>query len=257
MDKGTRIRWPFRLAIILVVLVSWVSAGAPAAHAEGSELQVITEIAPPSAFYDERGNLAGLAVEVVRAIQRELGTHTEIQVMPWARGYQELNKTPDIALFSTTRTPARERLFKWVGPLFTTHWVLYARKDSGLHITSLEDAKSIERIGVYRDDARAQFLTAKGFHNLDIADRQERSVVKLLGGRIDAVLYSDLGLKAYLAKSGTDPDLVEAVYELGARDLYIAFSMDTAPETVRAWEQAFARLEERGDLQRIREKWLP
>ncbi|MGL1863135.1 MAG: transporter substrate-binding domain-containing protein [Pseudodesulfovibrio sp.] len=154
MNKVNALSWQFRFAIILVVLVSWSAAGG-SAHAAEPKLQVITEIAPPASFIDTDGNLTGLAVEIIQAIQQEIGDHTEIQVMPWARGYQELTTNSNVALFSTTRTPARENLFQWVGPLFTTRWIIYARKDSGLRITSLEDAKSIKRIGVYRDDARA------------------------------------------------------------------------------------------------------
>jgi len=256
MNKMNVPIWPFRFAIILIVLVLWVTAVAPA-QATGPELQVITEIAPPASFIDARGNLSGLAVEVVQAIQKEIGVHAEIQVMPWARGYHELTTNPNVALFSTTRTPARESLFHWVGPVFTTRWIMYARKGSGLNITSLEDAKSIERIGVYRDDARAQLLRDNGFDNLDVADRQELNLAKLLGGRVDAIVYSDLTMKEFLAKSNTDPDLVEAIFEIGSRDLYIAFSKGSDPETIHIWQEAVDQLEERGDLQRIRDKWLP
>ncbi|MCJ2166185.1 MULTISPECIES: transporter substrate-binding domain-containing protein [unclassified Pseudodesulfovibrio] len=256
MKNVDALSWRFCLSIILTVLVSWGTFVAPG-HAAGPELQVITEITPPASFIDAHGKLTGLAVEIVRAVQQEIGDQTEIHVMPWARGYQELLTSPNVALFSTTRTMARENLFQWVGPLFTTRWIIYARKGSRLHITCLEDAKSIKRIGVYRNDARAQLLRDRGFDNLDVADRQELNLVKLLGGRVDAILYSDLTMKEFLAKSDTPPELVEAVFEIGSRDLYIAFSKDSAPETIRIWQEAVDRLEERGELQGIRDKWLP
>ncbi len=256
MNKVHVLNWRFRFSIILAVLISWVATVGPV-HAAGPELQVITEIAPPASFIDEQGKLTGLAIEIVQAIQQEIGVQTDIQVMPWARGYQELTETPNVALFPTTRTPEREKLFQWVGPLFTTRWIIYARKGSGLRLTSLEDAKSIKRIGVYRDDARAQFLRDQGFDNLDIANRQELNPAKLLAGRVDAILYSDLTLKEFFAKSDMNPELVEPIFEVGARDIYIAFSMDSDLETIRVWREAFDRLEKRGDLQRIRDKWLP
>lgn len=256
MNKVHILNWRFRFAIILVILASSIVIFRPV-HAAESELQVITEIAPPASFIDEDGELAGLAIELVQAIQQEIVDQTKIQVMPWARGYQELTTTPNIALFPTTRTPARENLFKWVGPLFTTHWIIYARKGSGLCLTKLEEAKSIKRIGVYRDDARAQLLRDQGFDNLDVADRQELNPAKLLAGRVDAILYSDLTLQEFFSKSDIDPELVEPIFEIGARDLYIAFSMDSDPETIRVWQEAVDRLEKRGDLQRIRDKWLP
>jgi len=256
MNTMNALSWPFRFAIIFIILVLWAAVVSPTLAAE-PELKVITEIAPPAAFIDADGNLTGLAVEIVQAIQQEIGVQTKIQVMPWARGYLELTTNRNIALFSTTRTPARENLFQWVGPLFTTRWIIYARKGSDLHITSLEDAKSIERIGVYRGDARAQLLRDNGFQNLDITDKQELNLVKLLRDRVNAILYSDLTMKEFLSKSDTDPVRIEALFEIGARDLYIAFSMDTDPETIRVWQEAYNRLEERGELQPIRDKWLP
>lgn len=253
MDKVGIRSWPFHFFLVLVLWGATVNL----ASAAGPELQVITESAPPISFIDARGNLSGLAVEVVQAIQKEIGFHAEIQLMPWARGYHELTTRPNVALFPTTRTLARENLFHWVGPVFTTRWIMYARKGSGLHITCLEDAKSIDRIGVYRGDARAQLLRDNGFDNLDIADRQELNLAKLLGGRVDAILYSDLTLKNFLAKTDTDPEQIEAVFEVGSRDLYIAFSLDSDPEIIHAWQAVLDRLEERGDVQCIRDKWLP
>lgn len=255
MNKTNVPRWPFQFTIILAILISWVGVVGPA-HAAKPELQIITEITPPASFIDAHGNLTGLAVEVVQAIQQEIGIHIEIQVMPWARGYLELSRTPNIALFSTTRTPVRESLFHWVGPLLTAQWTMYALKGNGLNITNLDDAKSIGRIGVYRDDARAQFLKGNGFDNLDICNNQDFNFRKLLVGRVDAVISSKLGMKEFRATSPADAELIEAILEFGARDLYIAFSMGTDPETLRIWQDAFGRLEERGAIQRIRDKWF-
>lgn len=255
MNKVTRLGWG--LVFVLGGLLAAQGVGQPPAHAGDRALQIITETAPPASFTDKDGELAGLAVEIVRAVQEELGDRTQIQVMPWARGYDAAVTTADVALFPTTRTPAREQLFQWVGPLFTTRWVIYARAGSGFRFSSLDDARSISRIGVYRDDARAQLLRDEGFENLYVVSSQESTLQMLLGGRVDAILYSDLTLKDNLDRSGIDPDLVEPVFEIGSRDIYIAFSADTAPQRVRTWREAFDRLEQRGELERIRARWLP
>ena len=53
----------------------------------------------------------------------------------------------NIVLFGTTYTKAREDKFKWVGPLATKRDILVAKKDSGIKISNLDDAKKVGRIG--------------------------------------------------------------------------------------------------------------
>lgn len=56
-----------------------------------------------------------MATELVREILRRLGETASIQVVPWARGYQMVQRTPGTGLFATIRSAQREADFKWVG----------------------------------------------------------------------------------------------------------------------------------------------
>jgi len=69
-------------------------------------------------------------------------------------------------LFSTTRTPARENLFKWVGPIFEQRQVPYKRAGSPLEIASLGDARKVAAIGTYYNDTTEQYLKNEGFTNI-------------------------------------------------------------------------------------------
>ncbi|MGD8252224.1 MAG: transporter substrate-binding domain-containing protein, partial [Desulfobacterales bacterium] len=136
-----------------------------AGPANAQEMMVLTEESPPYNFTRD-GRITGSSTEIVREILRRLGEPDGIQVLPWARSYKLLNSRPNVALFSTTRTPEREDRFFWIGPLFTVHYGFYARKSSHLRIDSLEDAKKVGSIATYKDDVKEQLLKSMGFVNL-------------------------------------------------------------------------------------------
>jgi polar amino acid transport system substrate-binding protein len=76
-----------------------------------------TESYPP-ANYMENDKLVGISVESLKLMWANLGmSEQNVFLVPWARGYRNVLKTPNSALFTMSRTYAREHLFKWVGPL--------------------------------------------------------------------------------------------------------------------------------------------
>ncbi len=103
-----------RLCLLLLMLLLSASLACAA------ELRIITEIAPPLNYTEdgtETGKLTGQAAEIVKEVQKRIGDATPIEVMPWARGYSLVQSEPNVMLFSTTRTEAREGLLQWVGPV--------------------------------------------------------------------------------------------------------------------------------------------
>ena len=101
------------------------------------ELTVLTENLPPL-NYVENGMLVGPSVEIVKEIQRRVGSDEQIQVYPWARAYKMALADENVILFGMTYTKVREDKFKWVGPLATKRDILVAKKSSGIKISSLE-----------------------------------------------------------------------------------------------------------------------
>jgi len=222
-----------------------------------SALTIYTEISGKAQYYDENNRLTGSSVEMVREIQRRLGDSTPIQVVPWARGYNELENGTEVLLFSTTMTDEREPLFKWVGPVFRLDWAFYVKKGSGVVIASLEEAKALERIGTYRDDAREKFLISQGFENLDSTNNSVLNVKKLIAGRLDAVISSDEGIIASLIEAGFGPEDVEEAFNIRTYELYLSFSKDTSDEIVNKWHNAMKQMYTDGTFQEIYQRYYP
>ncbi len=157
--------WVWLHVVILVILLPGVL--------QSASLRILTENLPPLNYVKD-GALVGPSVEIVKEIQRRIGSTEEIQVYPWARAYKIALEEENVMLFSVSHTPYRENKFKWVGPLATKRDILVAKKGTNLVINSLEDAKKVRRIGVLRNDTKEEYLEMQGFTNLEPVSDEAR-----------------------------------------------------------------------------------
>ena len=220
------------------------------------ELTVISEDNPPFNFIKD-GVFTGSSTEVVREIMRRLGLPAEIQVLTWARAYQLALTQPNVVLFSTVRTKEREDLFHWVGPIYKARFGFYARRGSGPYLTCLADAKKVGAIATYKDDVREQLLKSQGFTNLDSSKSPASNLKKLLAGRVDLWLYSNLGVPSVARQLGIDPAEVELVLPFKENYSYIAVSKGTPRVMVEKWQAALDDMKRDGSFGRISKQWLP
>jgi len=219
-----------------------------------AELTILTENLPPL-NYLKGGVLVGPSVEIVKEIQRRIGSHEQIKVYPWARAYKMALEDENVVLFGTTYTKVRHDKFKWIGPLATKRDILVAKKDSGIKINRLEDAKKVKRIGTLRDDTRGRLLERLGFTNLEPVSDEQKNAKKLVLGRIDLWTYKKPGLKTVCELAGVDYNEIEEVYHLRKIDLMIAFSKKTSDSIVQKWRNAFNEMLADGTIMQIRKKW--
>ena len=103
-------------------------------------LTLTTEELPPFNFIRD-GNVVGQSTDVMREVLKRTGIPGTISVYPWKQAYQMAQEGKDTCVYSTSRTEARESLFRWVGPLATNTWTLYAKASNPIPIIkSLDDA---------------------------------------------------------------------------------------------------------------------
>lgn len=148
---------------------------------QAAPLNVMTEDYPPFNMQGEGGKIVGLSTEVVEELFKRAGVEYKLTLMPWKRAYEDTLGTPNTALYSTTRTPEREALFKWVGPLVNNNWVFFSSSTANITVSSLDDAKQYS-VGGYNGDAAAEYLKAQGFTKLQLA-ANDTANVKKTGGR--------------------------------------------------------------------------
>ena len=222
--------------------------------AMSAQLTILTENLPPLNYLKD-GELVGPSVEIVKEIQRRIGSSEPIQVYPWARAYQMALEEENVVLFGMTHSKEREDLFKWIGPLATKRDILVAKKGAGIKIGSLEDAKKVERIGTLREDTRERFLKKHGFTNLAPVSDEQKNAQKLVLGRIDLWAYKKPGLKTVCELAGVNYNDLEEVYHLREINVDIAFSKKTSDSIVQKWRKAFSEMLADGTIVKIRNKW--
>jgi polar amino acid transport system substrate-binding protein len=242
----------FRALVLLTLFCSFSAWGKTEAK---DKLTLYTEEFPPI-NYTKNGKLRGFAAEIVEEIQKRIGNTDQIKVVPWPLAYKETQEKPNTALFSMIRKPAREKKFKWVGPLVKYYWSFYARKGSGIKIRNLEDAKKVRWVGTVKDYSSEKYLKDKGFKNLMCSTSPVICARNLKDGWIDLLLMADPAMPYVAIQAGIEPGNFEKVYRGNELVCYIAFSLKTPDKIIKTWQKALDSMKEDGTYQRIEERWM-
>jgi len=164
-------------ACCLATLATLASGDAAAA-----KLYIMTERLPPASMQDG-AHVIGRETDKIREVMLRSSITYTIDLLPWKRAYSTALARADACVYSTTRTPEREQLFKWVGPTDEADWVFLGRPEHTFKLDTLDDARTL-RIGTYNGDARDEFLRTHGFHVDPVLD-DFANPQKLLLNRID------------------------------------------------------------------------
>jgi polar amino acid transport system substrate-binding protein len=162
--------------------------------------------------------------------------------MAWAKSYELVQQEPGCALYSMARSPEREHLFMWVGPVGSYENWLYAKKGSNIKVSSLEEARAVKKIAAVKDEAAQIKLANQGFINFEMTDSTPDGLKKLMAGEVDLWLGSKDMLEMAAKKYGINPDDVEPAVFVHKLDVYMAFNKNTPFATVDAWQKALDSL---------------
>lgn len=241
------------LIIILVLATSLITTSF------ANDLKVATEEFPPL-NYSENGKIKGISTEVVEAVLARAGITAGIEIYPWARCYRMVLEQPNVMAFSMGRTPEREDLFIWIGPIAppikTAFFKLKQRGD--ILLTSLVEAKKY-KIGVVRDSGGHKVLLAEGFEdeaNLFPVSTIEQNLKKLFSGRIDFLFYNNMTVLTKTKELGQPPSQLEEALVFGQFETYMALNKNTDKATVTKMRTAFEQIRSDGIIRDIEKKYL-
>ncbi|KUG14336.1 abc-type amino acid transport, signal transduction system, periplasmic component/domain [hydrocarbon metagenome] len=205
------------------------------------DLLFVTEEYPPF-NYVENGTLRGIAVDLLHAVYREMGSTLapgQVQVLPWTDAYEAARSTRNTAVFATVRLPEREHLFRWVGPLASERKVIFGDPHRDYAISGPGDLSGY-RIGVVEDDAAGPELRAAGVDAANIIEaRDVPALIALMQeGEIDLWCYGDLAGRYFTRNVTGNPDTFAIVSTLETRALYYAFHPETPDSVIDAFQAA-------------------
>lgn len=236
--------------ICIIVLLSALLTGSWCAHAaSGETFDILASNNPPFNYQDDHGQVQGIAIDVLKLILKRVDppvTLSDIQIINWARAVHRTWTESNHILLSPARTPKREDMFTWVGPLHSFKLGLIARKAK--HVT-INDAEDLQRynIGVIRDSAPAHILEDRfGISKSQMTElpKEEQLFLMLQRDRVDLIPRGAMSAAYWFDKLDMVGDKYEMVYVLKEVDLYIAFSPGTSPDLIDALNRELHKIKQ-------------
>lgn len=235
-------------------------------------IQALTEENFPLQFSRQTPPM-GFAVDIVENILENSALEGKVEILPWARAYKIAMEQPNVLLFSTRRTEARENKFKWANRVFTeelmpnyerkqiqSNMVLLCHKNARIFINTIEEAKRYS-IASLRGDYITEYL-------LDHLQWPEQKIIQptelieavslLQAKRVDMAVMENSDYATVLAMWGFDPEEFTTCLELKKPvvHLYFSFSLSTEDVIVDTFRNQLEKMHKDGSYQRLYQKWF-
>lgn len=235
------------LACLFTLIVPTIDQSAAQSETPFPELQLLTEEWKPYHFMED-GLVKGQTVDLLVSILEKVGSkqgREDIVFLPWARAYRQAQLEPNTVLFSTSRTPEREKLFKWAGPILKFESYFIGKKDRNFKIEKSEDLHQY-KVGVVIDSASAIFAKRHGIpeENTTFNTQGILNIKMLEAGRIDFIPIQWANFERLATQAGIDPSQYEPVYLADTVRLNFAFSLKTPDQVVERFQAAFREIHE-------------
>ncbi len=237
----------FLCAFICLSVVSIVVA---------DELRILTCEEPPTNYYLIEGEFSGTSMDIVEEIKRSLNLDVEIEVLPWVRAYSYAKKDANIVVFTCGRSQERiDHGFHFIGPVITRKHVFWSKKGKSFNISSIKDVKEKNlELGAMRGCWRSKFLMDQGLKVQNETDHKQ-NIRKLLTGRIDLWVSSDIEAPPIAKEAGVDIEEIEIAFVFKEAASYIMLSRDTPQEMIEQWEKAYSEIQKTDFFIKASKKW--
>lgn len=234
------------LLLAALPLLAAITAGAGPLKIYGMENRPVT--------FMDGGRAAGMAVDLIEEIQRRLGEHQPVELIPWARA-NTLAHGPDVMLAAVVRTPERDHLH-FVGPIFTSRISAYAVKGRLPELRARDPALTSLRAGAQRSTVFSSLPKRMGYHLTDETNSADIAVKMLMSKRFDLWFTAEELMPGAMLRAGFKPSQVELAFNLSVEGVYFAFSPGTDDNVITAWAATLRAMKHDGSYLRIHRKWL-
>jgi len=201
-------------------------------------------------LYIENGEAKGFAYQIMQDVMAEAELEFRFYTLPWPRVYSFGISEQNYIILGLSRTPVREKLFHWIGPVALGERVyLYKVKGTQITLEHLSQARqynfAVEKHTHYYD-----FLNNNGFHKdkLYIVTKTEQILKMAVRGRIDLFLSTENGLLNEAKKANIPPDSFEMVLTAYEIQDYMALSKKSSPQLHRKLLEAYQTLAHKGKV---------
>lgn len=223
-----------------------------------ADYQWYTEDYPPYNYKNKQGDLVGIYPEVLALISKELNLSInlkEVTIVPWARLYNTLENSLTHAAFNMIKTPDREKKFKLVTlPVVTKVSIMVLKENS--HILAKKSLTDLT-YSVVRQDIGEHLLNKQFNITSEVQTTSASSMLNMLiHRRVHAIAYSELVANFQMDKIGYANTKLVPLYTLNDQlKTAFIFHKDTSACVTNLLSQTISLLDERGEINRVLEKY--
>ena len=237
-----------RLAYVLLLLGFAISLPA---HARPLKIQTIESL--PFGYINESGQPTGIMYEIGNRIAEEAGMPYVNTIVPYARTVYELEHgNCDFVLrYSNEKL---DHIAIQVASIVSLPIIILSA--AGNEFKSLSDLHG-KTVGVVRGGRFDDAFDADAAIKKADTGNYEQSMRMVMAKRLDAAIGSNVGLYFNARRTGIRPEQLAPPLVLSEKSFYLHFSRRTADdETVAAVKEAVKRLQARGEIRKIIQKYL-
>jgi hypothetical protein len=240
-------------AALAALLTLWIGAMSSFADVAKSAdtVTLLAEEIPGGFLKIENGKGIGVYPELFYEAAARSGTKLNFRFVPWERAFREVELSNHLMTFPLTRLPKREDRYTWLIPLDRDE-IVFVSIDKP--IDTLEQARKLGRILVWRGSSMEIFLSQQGFTNVVPVGNTKALVRMLINGRADAWFTIRPEHDEVTGADGRPVKLVhgdvihgESVWLAGGRSF-------AHSETSRRFAANVGKLVESGRLRELKEK---
>lgn len=218
---------------------------------------ILTNPQPPFIELDEKSQLRGYPVDLVKGILQEANIQQSILTAPWARVEKEARTKANVLVFALARTPEREKEYYWITPITANVFGLYAKKSNQIEMSNFADISKVGRVGVLRDDARHELLNNYIPNHISPFEDWQKAMSALFDDKVSAIFFSDAGVEIFCIRLQTNCEQIERIYTYQLTQSYLALSKPgTRPELARILLEAAKRFKQKQEYVDLSNRWI-
>ena len=254
----------FLFSILAILMAGALATAAPATSSNSASTPIpvsktpsikwtgLTEDFPPFNF-PQGEQITGFSTEVARELFKMRNLQVDMKIGPWNEYFEKAKTTPFHFIFTTSKTPEREKMFKWVGPLARDTFYLVAPLKSKINPTSDLNELRKFKVSGFEGDQPVLFLEKNGFKVIYLDDDKVR-YAKLKKGELDLDILSEISQPAYEKLYDIKFKRIGRMYR---HDYYLAFNNETPDELILAMNRDLRAFRKTEKFQTLQKKFLP
>jgi polar amino acid transport system substrate-binding protein len=213
-------------------------------------LTLYTEDLPPYNMA-ENDHVTGISSEIIATALNGLQIGFTVRLVAWQRAYHEALTDPNSCVYSTVKTPEREELFQWIGPIGRDALGVFVLPDSPIQARTLAELKGFRTVITPGDYAEAK-LRENGIKIVPAPLEAGRQLNMMSAGRID-VWIANRNQGQIEAKQAGIP--LRELFSYDEFELYLACNRALPSELIGRIDAAVKQVWDSGEAARITAKF--